>query len=173
MRIHLATLLAASLFVLLGPRPRGGQALSEGIPLGDLVRPKGTTTAGTSSRPEVPSERTPTISQLTPPMGGTPSSSSTTMPEPSSTTTPGASSTSTGTTSGATIGTPSGSVGGVNTPGVNLANPGLPQTTPYSSTVGGVGSSNPLPPTGTPSTLGGSSSTTGATNPSGLSNERP
>ena len=40
MRIHLASLAVASLFVLAGPRPASSQALFEGIPLGDLVRPR-------------------------------------------------------------------------------------------------------------------------------------
>ena len=40
MRIHLAALAAASLFVLAVPRPPSQRAMVQGIPLGDLVRVK-------------------------------------------------------------------------------------------------------------------------------------
>ncbi|MCA1663735.1 MAG: hypothetical protein LC659_05630, partial [Myxococcales bacterium] len=55
MRIHLAALAATSLFVLAAPRPESEQALRQGIPLGDLVRPV------------APTERNTAITQFTPP----------------------------------------------------------------------------------------------------------
>src|SRR5206468_6156877 len=76
MRIHLAALAAAALFVLAAPRPGSEQVLRQGIPLGDLVRPPapGTTNIAPAqtARPEVPTERNPAISQFTPPASSTP-----------------------------------------------------------------------------------------------------
>ena len=59
MRIHLAALAVAALFVLAGPRPGNVRALADGIPLGDLVRPKAAVTATppATAQPEVPTER--------------------------------------------------------------------------------------------------------------------
>ncbi|HEX9100891.1 MAG TPA: hypothetical protein VF997_01740 [Polyangia bacterium] len=151
MRIHLAALAVASLFVLAGPRPLTVQALFEGIPLGDLVRPKpaSPTTTTTTARPEVPTERNPAISQLSPSTNGgsTPALSTPGAPTPGTTlsTPPVGSSGAPGTTG--TLGTPSTSVGGTLTPGVNLANPSLPSSMPSTSTTtGGVPTQSPTPP---------------------------
>jgi hypothetical protein len=112
MRIHSVALVAAGLLAL---------PVAAGIPLGDLVRPKATTTAGTSAepppRPEVPNERNPAITQVT----GTTAS-------PSSAATPAS-----GLGAGQHIET---------TPGLNLQNPALPPTTATTQTVGGI----PMPP---------------------------
>jgi hypothetical protein len=124
MRIHSVALVAAGLLAL---------PVAAGIPLGDLVRPKATTIAGTSAapppKPEVPNERNPAITQVsdTSSMTGNSPTWGTTS-SPSSTPTP-----SSGLGAGQHIET---------TPGINLQNPGLPPTTASSQTVGGI----PMPP---------------------------
>ena len=124
MRIHSVALVAAGLLAL---------PVAAGIPLGDLVRPKATTTAGTSAapppKPEVPNERNPAITQVTDTttMSGNSPTFGTTA-SPSSAATPAS-----GLGAGQHIET---------TPGLNLQNPALPPTTATTQTVGGV----PMPP---------------------------
>ncbi|MGZ3429211.1 MAG: hypothetical protein ACXVCV_21315, partial [Polyangia bacterium] len=98
MSIHLAALAASTLFVLAGPRPQGRQAQLQGIPLGDLVRLRPVSNIN-APKPEVPTERNPAISQLTPTLGG---SSGTASP----TGTTGGSESTLGTPPGTTVGTP-------------------------------------------------------------------
>jgi hypothetical protein len=159
MRIHLAALSVAALFVLFGPRPQGSQALEQGIPLGDLMRPIATHTP-TPPHPEVPTDHAPSISQLTPNIGG---STTTTTNLPGST----------GASSGAPAGAPGTNLGtattvGNSTPGLNVQNPGLGSTTPYNATVGGAPPAAVTPSTGGPVTgnapapASGGSSTTAA-----------
>jgi hypothetical protein len=150
MRIHVAALAALSLLVLAGPRAESSQARLQGIPLGDLVRVRPTTNA---PKPEVPTEPNPTLTQLTPGLGGTSSTGSVSPPTGSvgSETTLG--------TPGSTTGTPSSSLGGA---APNLTTPGLPSATPNGSTVGGAPTTTTPNTTGVPSTTGGMPPTTGA-----------
>lgn len=147
MRIHVAALATVSLLVLAAPRSQGSQAALQGIPLGDLVRP----TPAAEARPGVPSERNPTLTQLSPGLGGTSSMGSTTSsigPNSGATTTLNTAGTTEGI--GSTTGVPTSVVG--STP---LTTPGLPPTSAYGATVGGVGTTN-----GSPATATGASSAT-------------
>ena len=92
MRIHLAALAAAALFVLAAPRPGSEQALLQGIPLGDLVRPAppGTTSVAPTQTAPAPTQTAPAPTQTAPAPTQTaqftPPSSSSSNPTPMGTT---------------------------------------------------------------------------------------
>src|SRR5947209_2573852 len=152
MRIHVAVAAAASLLMLAGPGTPSSRASRQGIPLGDLVRVK--PSSHPAPRAEVPTDRNPTISQISPgPCGTSPPGLPSTAP--SSPTVRGAPIT--GSSSG-------GTVGGVGTSGTGVpSTTGAPSTTGTPSTPGGIPTTGGTPTTGVPST-----STTGVPSTTGV-----